>query len=298
MLNHSLIADFPIDPALHNKMDKVFKEVEQANTESIIGQLYKLSSQMLKQEPNQYEQLKSLLDEHSASVHIDDKKILYAFMHTFCVKSNNPMYINKVRKLYVRRFEEGLLHEGEFISLMNAKGLCTTLLRFTQATDPTERLSKIAAEEKMQEVVQELRLEHRKSTLQFHLGVLEFYFKNYIKAIQILMQKTKYANAFFDFDARTVLLRSYYLLDDEDDDAFYNQIRTFKLVLKKDKSISDAYKLGYSNFIDSIRMLQEIKYKFGKNEKRISIEKLEKFMSQNPPTVLSWLQTQLNLLKQ
>ncbi len=292
MLNHALIAHSPLDQDFEQKMVQIFDQASDVESLQKIVHLYKVCSLMLKNDVAQYKVLKELVKQHDGVIDVSDKKFLYIFMHTFCTICQDRDLIHEARLIYLKRFEEHLLHEGDIIPLMHAKGLCTTILKMTQIEDLTARWSKEQAEAKIKEVVKEMPRQYRKANEQFHMGVLAFYFKEYHTAIEILNKKIVYPNAFFDFDARSVLIRAYYLLGNADD-FFSKQIRAFQEALRYDESISQDHKNGYKNFIRAIRSLDKarnlsLEYQ-GNLKATNTLSELEHFLDKNPVKVVGWI---------
>ncbi len=300
MLNHAFIANSPLDKNFEQKIQNIFEEASKVEELQNIVTLYKACSLMLKNDTAKYETLKELMEQYDTSINIFDKKLIYVFMYTFCIISENKNFINETRLIYLKQFEDHLLHEGDFIPLMHGKGLCTTVLKLTQIEASNNRWSKEQAEAKIKEIIKEMPPQYRKACQQFHMGILSFYFKDYKTAIETLRKKIGFPNAFFDFDARTVLLRSYYLLDDGDDDTFLNQARAFQEALRYDKSISKDHKDGYKNFIYAIKSLNKarnFKLEYQGNLKAMNtLSELETFLTSKPTKVASWISQEMEVL--
>jgi len=290
-LNHHLIKNQKVTPEIEKEVELLFEISKQIPSIKKLVEIYETASLMMKNSEYHYTKLKEYLNDLENNISKNDKKFLYVFMHNFCIRSNNPNLKNETRINHLNQFEQGLLHDGEYISLMNAKVLCTTILNLTNIPSESAKLSKEAAIEKIKLVVKEMPPKHRKSTEYFHLAILDYYFKDYKAASEKLKDSPKYANAFFDFDARMVLQRCYYFMEDIDE--FNKGIRNFQSALKNDRDLSEKHKTEYFNFTKAIQILQNAKLIFDKNDKKKLLEKLEVFLQEHPVKVLNWFNGQI-----
>ena len=291
ILNHHLIEKQERDIKIEAEAKLLFQTAQKIPEIQAIAEIYETASLMLKNDRSQYIKLKELLFNTEMNISKKDKQFLYDFMHNFCIGSNNPPLTNEFRINLLRRFDEGLLHDGEYLKLMNAKKLCSTILNLTRSSDETIKMTKVEAKLKIKEVVKEMPPKHRESTEYFHLAILDFYFKDYKSAAKKLKKSPKYANAFFNFDARTVLQRCFYYLEDVED--FDKSIRNFHLALNNDHDLSKLHKNEYSNFTKAIQILQNAKLLHDKNDKKKQLERLETFLQEHPVKVLNWFNEQI-----
>lgn len=293
-LNYNLINKQETHSHIELEVEKLFKQAEDIPNIQQIIELYKSACLMLKNNSDQYFKLKSMMNDNISNISKKDKQILYIFMHNFCIRSNDPNLVYESRINHLKRFEEGLIHEGEFIKLMNAKALCTTVLSLTKTVDESKRMTRSEAEEKIKEIVNQMPPRYRKSTEYFHLVVLDYYFEDYITASKRLKDSPKYPNAFFDFDARMILQRCYYFLEDIDE--FDKGIRNFQGALNNDQELSEKHKTEYSNFTRAIQILHNAKLIHDKSDKKKLLEKLEVFLQKKPVKILNWFNAQIQTL--
>ena len=295
ILNHNLIKRQEVNIEVESLVDKLFEEGKTIPDIQSSVELYQTACLMLKNDSSQYYKLKFLLDNRQIEISKTDLQILYTFMHNFCVNSKDPKLLDESRINLLKRFDEGFLHDGEYIKLMNAKALCTTILNLTRSLDIKVKIAKDDAELKIKEVINKMSPEHRESTEYFHLAVLDFYFGDYINASKKLKDSPKYANAFFDFDARTILQRCYYSTENIDD--FGKSINSFQSALRNDRDLSDKHKKEYLNFTRAISILQKANNVIDKMEKEKLLQKLDDFLQEHPVKVLAWFREQIELLR-
>ena len=295
ILNHHLIEKQEIHPEIEKEAALLFHQAKQIPNIKTIAEIYETASLMLKNDKSAYLKLKELIINVESSISKKDKQHLYLLMYNFCVRCNDPKLLNESRLNHIKLFDEGLLHNGEYIILMTAKSLCTAVLALTRSSDESSKMSKDEAEEKIKIIIQELPSKHRQSTENFHLAVLDFYFGDYINAIKKLKSSPKYANVFFNFDARVILQRCYYFTEDIDE--FDNGIKSFQAALRNDQDLSEKHKKEYLNFTSAINILQKANNVIDKMEKEKLLQKLEKFLQEHPVKVLAWFRIQIELLR-
>ncbi|MDP6908446.1 MAG: hypothetical protein QF371_03020, partial [Flavobacteriales bacterium] len=130
-----------------------------------------------------------------------------------------------------------------------------------------------------------LPLAQRSNALAYNLANLHFYEKNYRAAIKQL-QKVGLDDVYYRLDARSILLKSYYELDDYD--ALFYHATAFRSALKRNRKISNHQRKLYLNLIKHTMSLSRAageKTKVGALKERV----------RNNPNVadLSWLEAKL-----
>jgi len=295
ILNHHLIEKQKVNTNIENEIESLFLKAKKNPSIKLIAEVYETASLMLKNDKLQYNKLKKFLLNEKNNISKKDKQILYIFMHNFCIASNDPNLLNESRINHLRQFDERLLHDQAHIRLMNAKSLCTTILNLTRSSDKTIKMTKAEAELKIKDVIKEMHPEHKVSTEYFHLAILDFFFDDYKSSAKKLKKSPKYPNAFFDFDARTILQRCYYFLDDIDE--FDKGIKNFQSALRNDQDLAKKHKTEYLNFTSAIQILKKAKLVHDKNDKKKLLNKLEGFLQKKPVKVLNWFNTQIQALE-
>lgn len=296
MLNRDLIEQYQFPKGFEDHMEVIFKTAKKRERIKSLTHLYYTASRMLKGDKTKYTVLKKLLEQSDLNLRKEDNQLLHLFLESFNISQNNQL---ELYRSYLSRFDKQLLHDGRFVPLMHAKNLCSII--------PVLLKTEEAAITKIKEIIQEIRPKYREITQQYGLGVLYFYRKEYRSAIKIFQRKTT-PNAFFDFDGRTILLRCYYLVDDElmkqENENFEkievieNQSRNFRRLLKKN-TLSDEHKEGYFHFVTALEMLYKIKsqgYVFTKKERILAITELKEFLANHPVKAGHWFPVQINLL--
>ena len=295
VLNHHLIEQQEVYLEIEKEAELLFSQAKQIPSIKTIAEIYETASLMLKNDKSAYLKLKETLINIGNNISKKDKQELYLFMYNYCVISDDPMLLNEFRINHLKQFDEGLLHDGEYIILMTAKSLCTTVLVLTRSSNESISMNKNEAEQKIKEIILQMPPKHRKSTEYFHLAILDYYFEDYENACKKLKQSPKYANAFFDFDARVTLQRCHYFSKNIDE--FDRGIGNFQAALRNDTDLADKHKKEYLNFTRAINILQKANNVIDKMEKEKLLQKLEKFLQEHPVKVLVWFREQIELLR-
>lgn len=96
---------------------------------------------------------------------------------------------------------------------------------------------------------------HRSNVVEFSLARLEFYRKNYGKVLEHLYQ-VNYEDVWYNLNARTLQIASYYELDEFD--ALESLLQSFNMYVKREKSLTSSRKTHYNNLIKFTNSLIKI----------------------------------------
>lgn len=88
-----------------------------------------------------------------------------------------------------------------------------------------------------------------------HFNLARIYFENlkYKESLRELLQVDFGQDAFYSLNSKIILLKNYYEL--KESDAFDSLCSSFKEFIRKNKVVSENYKLSYLNFIKTIKKL-------------------------------------------
>tara|TARA_R110002072_G_scaffold203411_5_gene361387 strand:- start:77 stop:532 length:456 start_codon:yes stop_codon:yes gene_type:complete len=126
----------------------------------------------------------------------------------------------------------------------------------------------------------------RTNALAYNLANLHFSEKNFRAAIGQL-QKVDLDDVFYRLDARSILLKSYYELDDSD--ALHYHATAFRSFLVRNRKISDNQRKLYLNLVKNTLSLT----KTGDDKSKLRLT--EKRIKENPNIAdLSWLESKIN----
>jgi lipopolysaccharide biosynthesis regulator YciM len=135
---------------------------------------------------------------------------------------------------------------------------------------------------------QALPVSQRTNALAYNLANLHFSEKNFRSAISQL-QKVDLDDVFYRLDARSILLKSYYELDDSD--ALYYHATAFRSMLNRNRKISDQQRKLYLNLIKHTMTLSQA------SGDGSTFKTIQERITKNPNVAdLSWLESKINAL--
>jgi len=304
MLNDATIINKEANASIQKEMFRLIN----ANTlakfkDHSIIQLYQTCSKMLMKEAGQYETLKKILDNQKLPIEIEDHKTIRNAMLTYCNSmmhqpTNKRMYYREEHLLnYFYMYENNLLNTGDYLGVMDLKNICSLAVIRTKESGRLH-LSEEKVDKLIEESYTKVVPKHQQSTYCFNLGVWFFYKKQYADAIEILNTSNTYANAFFTFDSRTILLRCHYALSNFD--AIEQKVAAAKEALRRERQLSTRHKTEYRNFFVFVEKLSRIKAE-QKYKYRPSIQQkllhLENSVTEKPCKLRAWLLNEIKLLQ-
>jgi hypothetical protein len=206
-----------------------------------------------------------------------EAKDMYVFALNYCIRKLNSgqlSYLNELFVLYKALIEREIIFEDGKLAPSDFKNIVTTGLRSGQL-DWTEQFIQIYKDY--------LPAEHRQNTYIYNLAFLHYYRKEFSKALKLL-QTAEFTDVFYQLDAKALLLRTYYELDETE--PFLNLADAFTNYLKRNKQISDYQRTVYLNFVKYAKKLMLLR-----TGSRLSLEAVRNELQElKQAASLQWLQ--------
>ncbi len=101
-----------------------------------------------------------------------------------------------------------------------------------------------------------LRPEVEENAYSYNLAAYFHHLENYDEVLRLLLQ-VEYTDVRYNLDAKSLLLRTYY--DLEESEALHSLTEAFKQYLKRNKSLSEFQKKGYFNLLNFTRKAFRLK---------------------------------------
>ncbi len=226
---------------------KLVEENTTLREESAIN-IYYLVYQTLvaPEEIENFHQLQSSISANSSVFEHDEARELYIFAQNYCIRKVNsgaPKFLNTLFNLYKESIEKQLIYQNGELSPWDYKNIVSLALRLDQLTWTKQFIE----EEKLN-----ISPDERENAYSYNLANYHFVAQKYAKAIQLLLA-VEYKDVFYQLGAKTILLKSYYELDEFD--AMYSLLESFKTLLNRKKDISKNNKMLYINFIKILKKL-------------------------------------------
>jgi len=128
---------------------------------------------------------------------------------------------------------------------------------YKNIVDTALRLNEIDwAQKFIEDYKKEMPEVHKENTYLYCKGIIEFYLKNFEKALEI-MSKVKYDEIYHKAEMKCLIMAIYYELNIED--TLLASLDSFRHFLTNDKYIPDDRKLNYLNFIRFLKKLNNLK---------------------------------------
>ncbi|MBK9424657.1 MAG: hypothetical protein KBH11_02810 [Bacteroidia bacterium] len=165
---------------------------------------------------------------------------LYQYIKNYCVRKINQGYTEYLKTLfgiYKDMLGNTKLTQHEYMSQYEFKNIVSISLRLGEKKWCKEFLEKQLSLIPPQE---------RINASAYNTAYYYFMTDEFKKAIRKL-QEVELNDVFYQLDARVILLKSYYELDETE--AFFYQVSSFRLFLLRNKGISEFQKTIYRNLI-------------------------------------------------
>jgi len=196
---------------------------------------------------------------------------IYDALLSFCVRRVNKgdlSYQEEALEVYKDALQKEVLMQNGYMTAVTFNNIVFFALR-TGAYDWAEQF--------ISEYSPMLNEKDRISSTAMSRARLEFYRKDYEKVIELL-QQVEMESVVFNLNAKTILLFSYYELDEFD--ALDSFVNSFRVYVNREKSISSRKKSHYKNLIKFIKKIINVRY--GDTE---AIEKIKQELTETPGVV-------------
>jgi len=223
-----------------------------------------------------FKSLLILLNSHKEIFNPFELYDLYTYARNYCIRKINNRhdeYVNELFELYLNMLENDLIINGRYLSQWDYKNLIvlgSKLKRFDWV------------EEFMEDYKHRLHPDEAENAYNFNKAAYHFLKKDYNKTIELL-QKVQYTTSRYQLDTKVILLKSFYELNDIV--PLFSMLESFKVLIRRNKKLSQPYKKSYNAFVKILKKL--VRVKLGS---KISKEKLlADLQSENVVGESSWL---------
>ncbi|MEX0968786.1 MAG: hypothetical protein WD077_16260 [Bacteroidia bacterium] len=197
-----------------------------------------------------YHQLKVLLQQEAFRFSQEEARELYAFARNYCIRKINSgikEYLREIFGLYRQALEQHLLLEEGFISPWDYKNIVVTGLRLGEFSWVQNFLN---------EYRDRLEEKFRENAFTYNLAKFHFYRQNHPEVVRLLSQ-VEYDDVFYSLDSRSMLLKTYYELNEVN--ALFSLLDSFSVYLRRNKLVSAHHKTNYANLIRYTRKMLNLK---------------------------------------
>ncbi|MCB0514858.1 MAG: hypothetical protein R2798_08145 [Chitinophagales bacterium] len=214
-----------------------------------------------------YQKLRNSLSARLASLPQIYAREFLSYLQNYAIRQCNSgalAYLSDLLMLYETGLQQAFLFENNELSVSNFKNIVTLSLRLERYAWADNFI------EKYRHYLPKI---HQENAYLYNRSRLLYAQKKYTVCQQLLLQVT-YNDPFYQLDAKTLLLKVYYDLDEWT--ALYALMESFSALLRRKKVVSDFNRVIYLNFIKYLKKLCKCKYHNSKQK----IEMLANELSQ------------------
>jgi hypothetical protein len=193
----------------------------------------------------------------------DEQKQIFATAISYCVNKVNKgdfSFQKETFFIYRETIERNNLLVGGLITPTDFRNIVFFALRVNEF-EWTENF--------IHDYAEYLDPRYRDNAVEFSLARLEFYRKNFGKVLDHL-NKVNYEDVWYNLNAKTLQLASYYELDEYD--ALESLLQAYKMYIKREKSITPERKVHYLNLIKFTSSLMKVNPRDQSKIQKIKIE--------------------------
>lgn len=196
-----------------------------------------------------YFELRDLITKYIHLFPADEQRDIYSTAISYCINKGNKN-VAIFHKETFEIYKEALMNN---ILVINNQMLVTTYRNIVPIALRVEEFA--WAENFILEYAQFVDEKYRDNAVEFSLARLEFYRKNFGKVLEHLY-KVSYEDVWYNINAKTLQIASYYELDEYD--ALESLLQAFKMYIKREKSLSIDRKEHYIHLIKFTNALMKI----------------------------------------
>lgn len=289
-----LLASPPTDDSLlDNLVDFLRQQPELLQQFASVNIYLRVYSLLKSSEPDQYDATLQAVQQHQAELSFSNRQVIFNYLQNFCIEQinkGNGRFLEELFRLYMVQLEERLFFEGNFLPQWHYKNIVTTGLRLGQ----TEWVRNFIEDYRhhLNPAVADNAYRYNLAAWHYHQGHLE-------EVIGLLAQ-VEYTDLRYNLDAKSLLLRTYYDLEEEE--ALLALTDAVRQYLKRNRSLSDFQKKGYYNLLKFTRRAFRLKVNQGitrHDRWNRSLEKLLRDLA-TADTVFnrSWLEAKVQELQE
>jgi len=199
-----------------------------------------------------YYQLRSLMKKFIHLFPKSEQRNIYQTAISYCINKGNKN-IALFHKESFEIYKEALLNNT---LIVNDEILVTTFRNIVPIALRVEEFS--WAESFIHDYAKYVDEKYRVNAVEFSLARLEFYRKNYGKVLEHLY-KVSYEDVWYNLNTKTLQIASYYELDEFD--ALESLLQSFKMYIRREKSLSTDRKTHYLHLIKFTSALMKINHR-------------------------------------
>lgn len=238
---YRLLKTLPPAFSFLEKMLETLGELPDQNYQNPAVKVYHQLYKLLKGNALQlYPICKATIQENEAYFDREELQNLYNYLQNFCIQQINnghEQFLAEVFKLYQLQLDRQLLVVDGVLPEWHFKNIVTTGLRLDERNWVRDFIEKYRT--KLADSVAENAYSYNLAVWFYHVGKPN-------EVLPLLLQ-VEYTDLRYNLDAKSLLLRTYFDLEEEE--ALLAHAEAFSQFVKRNKSLTDFQKKGYFNLI-------------------------------------------------
>lgn len=197
-----------------------------------------------------YQELVVQLKKHAGKFTRTEAYTMYAFAQNYCIRKINrgdSQYLNELFLVYKQLLKDEILLESGVLAHEHYKNITTVGLRLKEFD---------WVEEFLQQYKENLNTEVRENAWNYNLCVF-YYEKGQYKEAMKLLQRVEFTDVYYQLSAKSILLKIYYELGD--DDSLRYHILAFRAFLKRNRKISKFHSEGHQNLLKMVSKVARVR---------------------------------------
>lgn len=193
--------------------------------------------------------LTNLLNRYGMLFHQTEARDVYTFALNYCigkVNRGNEEYVRRLLDLYKQLIEREIIFENGFLSPWTYANIVSMGVRVADYH---------WTEQFIQQYKTRLNIEFRDNAYSYNLAYLYFHKGDYNRTIRLL-NEVSFSDLFYTLNSKTLLVRSYYELNELD--VLDSLIAAFSMYLKRNKEVPDSRIERFSHFVRFTKQLVNI----------------------------------------
>lgn len=236
-----------------NFVDSILNEItrntnfQNIPTILIYQNIYKL---LINKKVEQYESVLGILNTNEHFLPKPELENIYNYLQNFCIQKinqGNRHFLSELFKIYQSQLSKELLFQNGYLPEFHYKNIVTTGLRekafdwvLNFIEDYKKHLNSITAE----------------NAYSYNLANYYYATQQFSKVLSLLI-RVEYTDVRYSLDAKTLLLRTYFELEEEE--ALLSLSDAFRQYLKRNFQISEDHKKGYFNLLKLTKKVFQLK---------------------------------------
>ena len=250
--------------------------------------------QLIRDEQNdQYKAIIPLVQYYADQFKQPELQNIYNYLQNHCIKQINKgslQFLREAFELYKIQLEQALLlNDKGFLAEWHYKNIVTIGLRLREVE--WIRLFLDQYRESLQPNI-------RENAYNYNLAAYHYAVKDYDQVLALLLA-VEYTDTWYNLDSKSLLLRTYYDLDEYD--AFLSLQQSFKQLIRRNKLISEFQRKGYEHLLRFTNRAFKIKSQFKLKQNAYLRKQVKKLITElaqaNPVHNRSWLDSRIESIE-